>query len=62
MRIGSKDGLYEIVVTREELKILASCLNEALELVPSEFQTRTGYNREEAQALMTGLLEAVRNN
>jgi len=46
MKVERKDSLFEVTVSRDELKAIVACMNEALEIVePFEFQTRTGFER-----------------
>jgi hypothetical protein len=55
---------FRIVINREELRILASCINEALEMTRGEFSTRVGATVDEALRVMEELhrlLDATRS-
>ena len=61
MKILRQNDLYQITVTLDELTILKGCINEALELAPSEFQTRVGIDQKEAEILITTIIRAMQN-
>lgn len=55
---------FDISVNREELIILAACINEALEMTRGEFSTRVGATVDEALRVMEELhrlLDATRS-
>ena len=52
------DGSYQLTVSDDELCILSSSMNEALEALPdSDLSTRMGTTREEVRALIQALQE-----
>ena len=56
MKVSSlSEGVFQLVATRDEVRILQACINEALELGDSEFDTRVGASKEEALALFDAM-------
>lgn len=61
MEIGKENDLFQIMVSRDELRIIANCLNETLENVePFEFYTRVGAEISEVEHLLDTLGRAYR--
>ncbi|MFM9904517.1 MAG: hypothetical protein ACKVQJ_08110 [Pyrinomonadaceae bacterium] len=64
MQVGQvKDDKFTITFTKDEMLIINNALNETANGIwISEFQTRTGYEREEFQKLLDqigGVLDAI---
>ena len=54
--IGVEPGQVMVTMTQEDIRMVQSAINEALEIVDeNEFQTRTGYSRSEMRALWAQL-------
>ena len=61
MQVVQSLGGFQINLSADELRILGSCLNEALELVDeSEFQTRVGAKRATVVELLRKLRDGYR--
>lgn len=63
--LDANDDLVTLELTRDELLVTAGALNEILHgpeaIEEWEFQTRTGFEREEAKHVHQALLDAIRD-